>query len=207
MTLYLQDVRHFTPLVAGLHLLPMAVAQLICGPLSGRLVARFGTRPSLVLAASFWIVSFLGLTTLADDTPQLVLLALFALFGVGQGFVNAAVTTAAVSGMPLSRAGSAAAIASTSRQVGVSLGVALAGTITGIGAAGGISGGFSSATHAMWWTMLGVSVVVLGLSLLATGPVGRRTRDGIEDLLRETGSIRSVDGADAQPTTVEATRG
>jgi EmrB/QacA subfamily drug resistance transporter len=191
MTLYLQDVRGFTPLVAGLHLLPMAATQLVCGPLSGRLVARFGTRPSLLLAAGFWIVAFVALAFLADDTPQVLLLVTFGVFGIGQGFVNAAITTAAVSGMPLSRAGSAAAIASTSRQVGVSLGVALAGTITGIGAATTISAGFSEATHAMWWTMVGVSAAVLVLSFLATGPVGRRSREGIRSLLEETGSVRT----------------
>ncbi len=194
MTLYLQDVRGFSPLVAGLHLLPMAITQLICGPLSGRLVARFGTRPSLLLAPAFWIVSFLDLTFLADDTPQLLLLVIFGVFGIGQGFVNAAITTAAVSGMPPSRAGSAAAIASTSRQVGVSLGVALAGAITGI-AAGGISAGFAEATHAMWWTMVGVSIAALVTSYIATGPVGRRSRESIRHLLQETGSVDRVEQA------------
>jgi len=201
-TLYLQDVRGFSPFVAGLHLLPTAITQLICGPLSGRLVARFGTRPSLVLACGFWILAFLGLAFLADDTPQWVLLTLFGLFGVGQGFVNTAITTAAVSGMPLSRAGSAAAIASTSRQVGVSLGVALAGTITGIGAASGISAGFSDATHAMWWTLFGIAVAVLVTSVIATGPLGRRSRDRIQHLLEETGSVRT----EAAASTAGATR-
>jgi len=198
MTLYLQDVRGLTPFVAGLHLLPMAITQLICGPLSGRLVARFGTRPSLLLASGFWTVAILGLTTLADDTPDAVLLALFGLFGVGQGFVNAAITTAAVSGMPLSRAGSAAGVASTSRQVGISLGVALAGTITGIGAASGIAPGFSAATHAMWWTLVGIGAVVFAISLLATGPIGRRSQDAVRHLLQETGAVRTVE-AEAEP--------
>ena len=41
-TLYLQDVRHYSPLTAGLYLLPMALALAVCAPLSGRIVASRG---------------------------------------------------------------------------------------------------------------------------------------------------------------------
>jgi MFS family permease len=61
------------------------------------------------------------------------LLAAYALFGVGLGMVNPAITNSAVAGMPLSQAGVAAAIASTSRQVGAALGVAVSGTVVAAG--------------------------------------------------------------------------
>ena len=41
-TLYLQDVRGFRALLAGLYLLPMALAMAVCAPLSGRIVASRG---------------------------------------------------------------------------------------------------------------------------------------------------------------------
>ena len=50
-------------------------------------------------------------------------------FGIGFGFVNAPITNAAVSGMPRAQAGVAAAIASTSRQIGQTLGVAVVGSL------------------------------------------------------------------------------
>src|SRR6185436_1347198 len=50
-------------------------------------------------------------------------------FGVGQGVVNAPITNTAVSGMPRSHAGVAAALATTSRNIGTSLGVAIIGSI------------------------------------------------------------------------------
>jgi hypothetical protein len=50
-------------------------------------------------------------------------------FGVGFGLVSPPITSTVVSGMPASQAGVAAAVASTSRQVGLTLGVALAGAI------------------------------------------------------------------------------
>ena len=74
-------------------------------------------------------------------------------------------TNTAVSGMPPSQAGVAAAIASTSRQVGMTLGVAVIGAVAGAGVAGEIGKGFAAATHAGWWIIafLGAAVVVLGL--------------------------------------------
>ena len=62
-------------------------------------------------------------------TPLAWLLAAYVVFGLGFGFVNAPITNAAVSGMPRAQAGVAAAIATTSRQVGQTLGVAVVGAI------------------------------------------------------------------------------
>ena len=87
-------------------------------------------RPSLVVAGALLTTATLMLT-LTATTPVWQLLAIFAVFGIGFSMVNAPITTAAVSGMPQDRAGAASAVASTSRQVGVSLGVALCGSIAG----------------------------------------------------------------------------
>ena len=91
-----------------------------------------------------------------------VLVVAFVLFGFGFGMVNAPITNTAVSGMPRAQAGSAAAVASTSRQTGVSLGVALAGTVTGASAVASVGAGFAVATHAMWWIVVGIGVGIVG---------------------------------------------
>ena len=73
-------------------------------------------------------VSGLLLTRSSADHPRVALLfAAYVLFGIGFGLVNAPITNTAVSGMPRAQAGVAAAVASTSRQVGPSLGVAVIG--------------------------------------------------------------------------------
>ena len=69
------------------------------------------------------------LTGIDPATPFAWLLAAYVVFGLGFGFVNAPITNAAVSGMPRAQAGVAAAIATTSRQVGQTLGVAVVGAI------------------------------------------------------------------------------
>ena len=71
------------------------------------------------------------LTFLTATTPVWGLLVIFAVFGIGFSMVNAPITNAAVSGMPLDRAGAASAVTSTSRQIGVSIGVALCGSVAG----------------------------------------------------------------------------
>jgi hypothetical protein len=98
-------------------------------------------------------------------------------FGFGFAMVNAPITNTAVSGMPLAQAGVAAAIASTSRQVGGSLGVAVVGAAVASGVGGDTSTGFAEASHAGWWIVFGCGVSVLLLGLHTTGGWARRTAE------------------------------
>ena len=117
-TLYLQDVRGFSPLAAGLYLLPMAVTMAVCAPLAGRIVAARGARIPLVIAGLALIAGGVLLTRLTDTAGAGFLVISYMIFGAGFGLVNAPITNAAVSGMPRQQAGVAAGVASTSRQVG-----------------------------------------------------------------------------------------
>ncbi len=163
-TLYLQQVRGFSPLTAGLCTLPFALMTIVGAPISGRLVATHGTRPSLLIAGAGMLVSALVLVGLTAQTPLAVLLLVYVIFGAGFAVVNIPITHTAVSGMPNSQAGVAAAIASTSRQVGATLGIAVAGTITGARHALGLD--FATATHPVWWIIAasGATVGLLGVA-------------------------------------------
>jgi len=186
MTLYLQEVRHFTPLEAGLHMLPMAVAQLVCSNVSGHLVGSGGTRIPLLISAAAVLLAAVSLGIwLTPAAPDLLVLAVFLIYGIGQGFLNAPITTMSVSGMPPSQSGSAAAVTSTARQVGTSLGVALAGALTGLGAGASMSGAYIDAARRYWWLIVGLAVVIAALAWLATSARGRRSRAGISHLLTE----------------------
>jgi EmrB/QacA subfamily drug resistance transporter len=169
-TLYLQDVRGLSPLRAGLCMLPMAAMVLVFAPVSGRLVGSRGPRPSLVVAGAALIAAVGMLTQLRADSSISFVLAAYAVFGVGFGLVNPPITNTAVSGMPASQAGVAAAVASTSRQVGLTLGVALAGAIAGGSAAldGGAASGFTAAARPAWWLILAVVTAVLVLGVVST---------------------------------------
>jgi EmrB/QacA subfamily drug resistance transporter len=167
-TLYLQNVRGLSPFHAGLWTLPMAGMTLVFGPLSGRLVGRRGSRPSLLVASAALIASSLMLTRLSVSTSPTYLFVSYILFGLGFGLVNPPITNTAVSGMPPAQAGVAAAVASTSRQVGVTLGVAIVGAVAGASVSSGLGRGFAQATHPAWWITAVLCLVIMVLGALTT---------------------------------------
>lgn len=181
--LYLQQVRGFSAFQTGLFTLPLAVAMFVSAPWSGRLVGSYGTRPPLLASGAGFVVSTLMLTGLSQQTPVSWLLVAFALFGVGLGMVNPAITDSAVAGMPLSQAGVAAAIASTSRQVGAALGVAISGTVVAMSHARGTD--FTTATHAIWWMMTACGVAVLVLGVASNTAWARASTERVAHLLEE----------------------
>jgi EmrB/QacA subfamily drug resistance transporter len=181
--LYLQHQRGLSPFETGLYTLPLAVVLTICAPLSGRLVAGRGPRPSLLLAGCGFLASTLMLTQLTDTTPVWWLIASYVLFGVGLGMVNPAITNSAVTGMPLAQAGVAAAIASTARQVGAALGVAVAGTVVSESRAHGLD--FTRATLPVWWTMAACAATIVWLGWAVSTQWARRSVDAVGRLVAE----------------------
>jgi EmrB/QacA subfamily drug resistance transporter len=163
-TLYLQDVRHLSPLQAGLYMLPIAGMQIVFAPVSGSLVGRIGPRPSLLSGALAVIASGVMLTSLSSSTPDGYLIAAYVVFGLGTGLINPPITNTAVAGMPPAQAAVAAAVASTSRQVGFTLGVAVLGAIAGGTISGALGPAFATATHPAW-----VAVAVTGALMFALG--------------------------------------
>ena len=168
-SLYLQEVRGLRPLLAGCCLLPVALMTLIFGPLSGRLVGARGPRPSLVVGGSLLLAGGLLLVPLSGSESFLLIIGTFAVFGIGFALLNPPITNTAVSGMPREQAGVAAAVASTSRQVGATLGVAVAGSVLTAGLTGPMRSGFVPAAHAAWAVIAGCGFVVLLLGLFTTG--------------------------------------
>jgi len=167
-TLYLQDVRGLSALDAGLATLPMAAMTVVFSPLSGWLLGRFGPRPSLVAAGAALTGGSLMLTGLATHTALWWVIASYILFGIGFGLVNPPITNTAVTGMPPEQAGVAAAVASTSRQVGQALGVAIIGVAAISGVRGSLATGFAQASHPGWWIITSCSAVVLVLGIITT---------------------------------------
>jgi hypothetical protein len=119
--------------------------------------------------------------------------------------VNPPITNTAVSGMPGSQAGVAAAIASTSRSVGLTLGVAVIGAIAGGTLTGAIEPSFAGATHAAWWLIVGLGVISLGVGLLTTTKWAHDTARRTAERFREgAGAVRT---ATARPRQAEPIRG
>ncbi|MEU0338202.1 MFS transporter [Streptomyces bobili] len=175
-TLYLQNVRGLDALHAGLWMLPMALPTFLCAPLAGRLVGSRGPRVPLFVAGLAMTASGVLFAAFDAETSDTTLFLGYVLFGIGFGFVNAPITNTAVSGMPRTQAGVAAAVASTSRQLGQTLGVAVIGAVlaAGIGASS-YRETFVSAAVPGWWILAGCGAVVLVVGLVSSGAWARGT--------------------------------
>ncbi|MFJ6723689.1 MFS transporter [Streptomyces sp. NPDC091281] len=194
-TLYLQNVRGLDALHAGLWMLPMALPTFLCAPLSGRLVGTVGPRVPLLIAGVAMTASGVLFAAFDAETSNGTLFLGYALFGIGFGFVNAPITNTAVSGMPRSQAGVAAAVASTSRQLGQTLGVAVIGAVlaAGIGASS-YRETFVSAAVAGWWILAACGALVLVVGFVSSGRWARGTAVRTAERLEEN-EIRQTAGA------------
>jgi EmrB/QacA subfamily drug resistance transporter len=172
-TLYLQEVRGLSPIQAGITIVPLALMTMLFSPVSGRLVGRDGPRASLLVAGAALALAPLMLVGVGVGSATVLpwLLAAYVVFGIGFGFVNAPITNAAVSGLPVAQACVAAAIATTSRQFGQAIGVAVAGAIV----AAGDRSSLAVASRPAWWLLVALGAAVLVLGLLATGARASRS--------------------------------
>jgi EmrB/QacA subfamily drug resistance transporter len=182
-TLYLQDVRGLSALHAGLYTLPMAAMTVLLAPLSGRIVAARGPRLPLIVAGIATTAGGIMLTRITRDSTLGYLIASYVVFGIGGGMVNAPITNTAVSGMPVSQAGVAAGIASTSRQVGSTLGVAVGGSAVLSALHGSLRLGFVDASRVGWWIIVGCGVAILLVGLVTSGRWARSTAQRTADQL------------------------
>jgi predicted MFS family arabinose efflux permease len=167
-TLYLQDVRGYSPLRAGVMTIPMAAALALFSTVSGRIVAARGPRLALTLAGLLLAVGTGLMIGTGRETATWYLVLAYVAYGAGAGLVSTPITNTALAGLPRDQAGVAGAIASTCRQTGVAIGVAVCGSIIAAGSAG-----FVAASHAAWAVLAGCGVATVLLGLISTGPWAR----------------------------------
>jgi EmrB/QacA subfamily drug resistance transporter len=175
-TLYLQDVRGFSALNAGLRMLPMPLVMAAFAPLAGLIVARRGARAPLLIAGAALMASSVALERMTDASSAAFLIAAYGTFGIGCGMVNSPITNGVMSGIPDGQAGLASGISSASRQVGQVLGVAVVGSILASSLRGPLSSGFVSASRASWWVLGGCGCAVFLLGLISTSRWAKRTQ-------------------------------
>jgi EmrB/QacA subfamily drug resistance transporter len=187
-TLYLQEVRGYSALHAGVVTLPMAAMTVLLAPLAGRIVAVRGPRLPTAVAGIATTAAGIMLTRLARDTSFGYLVLSYVVFGIGSGLVNAPITNTAVSGMPRTQAGVAAGIASTSRQVGAALGVAVAGSAALSALHGPFRLGFAEASHVGWWIIAGCGAAIFLLGLVTGGRWARGTAERTASRLMPSGA-------------------
>jgi len=181
MSLYLQSERGYSASRTGLMFLPVAVGLLLFSPLSGRMVGRFGARPPLLVTGLAIVIASVLLLFLTATTPVWVLLVIFAVAGIAFGMVSAPIISTALGGMPQDRAGAAAAVISTNRQIGVSIDIALCAEVSQTAALGDRD--FAEAARPLWWLGIAVGVVVGGLAISSTSVRAERSAQRLAPLI------------------------
>ena len=122
------------------------------------------------------------LVFLTPTTPLWVLVLIFTSVGITFGMVTVPINYAAVTGMPQDRAGAAAGITSTSKQIGISVGVALSGVL----AAGALSppmGDFTASADPLWAFTFALGLAIAGLGIASTSPRAERSVERLAPLL------------------------
>ena len=129
IVLYLQNVLGYSPLAAGLRLLPITAMAFVFSPLAARLSERVPLRALIGVGLALAGVGLFLTGGLDADSEWTALLAGLLLTGAGIGLVNPTVAEAAIGVVPAARAATGAAINNTFRQVGVAVGVAALGAV------------------------------------------------------------------------------
>jgi DHA2 family methylenomycin A resistance protein-like MFS transporter len=130
LSLYLQQVRHYSVMATGLAFLPLTAGFLGSNLLSGWMAGRFGSRLPMTLGALIGCLGYLLLHRLGPDSSFASMLAPFLIIPAGMGLGVPAMTTAVLASVERSYSGTASAILNTARQAGGAVGVALFGALS-----------------------------------------------------------------------------
>jgi EmrB/QacA subfamily drug resistance transporter len=171
-TLYLQEVRGDSALMAGVATLPATVVIAVVSPLTGRLVAHRGSRLPMTAAGFFLGGGALVLSQESVSSSYLFLAAGYVLLGLGFALINPPITNTAVAGMPKAQAGVASAVATSSRQLGNVLGVAIIGSVV-TSRLHNLHVGLTTASHAGWDLAAAAGLAIAVIAYLTTSTRAR----------------------------------
>ncbi len=129
LSLYLQNVKQWSPLHTGLAFLPAGLSTLTGALVGTRLVQSLGPRRQLILGPGLAAAGLLWLATVnpADSYVPHILFPLI-LVGAGIGLSFVPMTLAATAGVPVHESGLASGLINTTRQIGGALGLAIMAT-------------------------------------------------------------------------------
>ncbi len=121
LSLYLQLIVGYTPLEAGLRVIPADLTFLLTGPVSGKLSDRLGIRRFAVSGIILTSISLYLFSTVGIDTPYGVLVLIMTLFGVGNGLFTSPNASSIMRDVPAERRGVASGVRTTLSNVGFAL--------------------------------------------------------------------------------------
>jgi EmrB/QacA subfamily drug resistance transporter len=133
LTQYLQSVLGYTPLEAGVRVVPVAAGLILGSGISTRLTAKLGTKAMVAGGLSLLSGALLLLSSAQADSGYGLVAGVLLLMGFGMGTAMAPATDSVMGALPLEKASVGSAMNDTTRMVGASLGVAVLGSVLSSG--------------------------------------------------------------------------
>jgi EmrB/QacA subfamily drug resistance transporter len=129
LTQYFQFVQGYSPLEAGLMMIPVAIGIIGVSPFSHRFVRRFGTKRVVVTGVGIILVATFG--HMSDTIMSTFATGFVArlLYGLGIGLMMPTATESIMGSLPPERSGVGSAVNDATRQVGGALGIAVLGSV------------------------------------------------------------------------------
>ncbi len=172
---FLQTVQGYSPLGAGLRVLPWTGMPMLLAPLVGLLAERFGGKPLVVIGL---VLQATGLAWLAamvtPTTPYLEMVPAFVVAGVGMTLFFIPLASLVLGSVPTALEGVASGANSAFRELGGVLGIAVLGAV--FSSSGGYASGQDYVSGLVPAIAVGVGVVAAGAVVAALVPGRRRAR-------------------------------
>jgi EmrB/QacA subfamily drug resistance transporter len=129
MTQYFQFIKRYSPLSAGVHLLPVAISVGVASVIGTRLAVRLGTKLIVALGLSMITLFYIWVATVSSATTYSTIAAQMVLYGIGMGLTSAPATEAIMGVVSREKAGVGSAVNDATRLLGGTLGVAIIGSV------------------------------------------------------------------------------
>jgi EmrB/QacA subfamily drug resistance transporter len=129
LPLYFQEILDYSPTEIGVLLLPLTGLMVVGSPLGGKVAARVGPRPPIVVGLALMTVAVYLISTVSLDTGYSQLWLPSAMMGFGVGFALTPMNLAAMNAISRDHAGAASGLLVTLSGLGATLGVAVTGAI------------------------------------------------------------------------------
>jgi MFS family permease len=175
MAQLLQTALGYSPLQAGLRLLPWTLPPMFIAPLAGALADRYGNRPFMVLGLALQAAGYAWVASIAAPGMDYTWLGVaFAVAGVGISFCFPAVANAVMGSVAMEEAGAASGTNSAMRELGGVFGVAVLAAVFARYGSYGSGREFIDGFNAALWVGVGLSAlgIVAGLLTAARARTG-----------------------------------
>ncbi|TVZ05116.1 DHA2 family efflux MFS transporter permease subunit [Trebonia kvetii] len=129
VSLYLQDIRGYSPVQAGVRMLPLTLTTLFVAPVAGKFAARWGSNGVLLAGLALTGAATVSMTQLDVHSGYDWFAVRLAVLGIGLALALPTVVTMLITRIPAERVGVGSGLATMSRQFGGALGLALLASI------------------------------------------------------------------------------